>query len=388
MQRIDLPACSSDELRQLAAEVHAGQRQLDGYLARLAEAAQILQSTGRGSIASDVLGAGGDLSQRRAKELVQRADVATELPKIGDDLKAGRARGENVDAIARRTRRLSPTERERFASLESDLALRARTLPPETFEKYLAEVLRRIADVDDGPSEAERQRAASEFKMGRNADGMWWLRGLFDSERGAEINALVEQGAAKLAGNDRVTANHRAAALHKGFGGPDDVGVRPAARLGVGYIVDAKTLGEGRHDSSTAQTWAGEAIDPASAGRLACDTDCYAVLVDRVGRPEAVGRTRRRATREQRLQLRALYSGCPLDGTPFDRCEIHHVNVPWEDGGETELENLLPISVDWHHRIHDRGWTLKMAPDRSLKLWRPDGTLERSIGPPTPITRE
>ena len=64
------------------------------------------------------------------------------------------------------------------------------------------------------------------------------------------------------------------------------------------------------------------------------------------------------------------------------------MNVFWEDDGETEIDNLLPISTTWHHRIHDKGWILKMAADRSLKLWRPDGTLERQIPPPTPITRE
>ena len=387
MHRIDLPGCSGEELRCLAAEVHAGQRRLDSYLARIAEAARELETSGSGSTPTDVLSSGGDLSYRRAKQLVERTQVAAQLPEIGADLVAGNARGENVDAIARRSRRLSPTERDRFLSLEAELALRARTLPPETFEKYLADVLRRIADADDGPCEAERQRAASAFDMARGADGMWWFRGLLDDERGAELSALIGQAASRLAGDDRVTSNHRATALHCTLQGPDPDGSRPSTNLGVGYIVDAKTLSGGPHDRSVAQTWGGESIDPASAGRLSCDADCYAVLVDQLGRPTAVGRTRRRATREQRLQLRALYPTCPLDGTPFDRCEVHHVNVPWESGGDTELDNLLPISLDWHHRIHDRGWTLKMASDRSLTLWRPDGTLERSIGPPSPITR-
>ena len=387
MQSIELSACSSHDLQGLAREVHAGQRLLEGYLSRIANAARASESAGQGATATDVVSAGGDLSRRRAKQLVERVEVAAQLPQVAADLDAGAVRGENIDAIARRTRRLSSSERARLASVETELAERARSLPPETFEKYLADVVRRIADVDDGPSEAERQRAASSLAMGRSADGMWWLRASLDGERGAEVNALLQRQATALAGGDRATPNDLAAALHEALCRPAAEGARPAISLGVGYIVDALTLQEGRHDGSVAETWDGEPIDPAAAGRLACDADCYAVLVDQLGRPTSVGRTRRRATREQRLQLRALYSGCPLDGTAFDRCEIHHVNVPWERGGETELDNLLPISLDWHHRIHDRGWTLKMAPDRSLKLWRPDGTLERSIGPPTPITR-
>ncbi len=56
-------------------------------------------------------------------------------------------------------------------------------------------------------------------------------------------------------------------------------------------------------------------------------------------------------------------------------------------GGETELHNLVPVSTEWHHRIHDGGWTLTMDADRTLRLYRPDGTLDRVIDPPTPITR-
>lgn len=158
--------------------------------------------------------------------------------------------------------------------------------------------------------------------------------------------------------------------------------------MGIGYIVDARTLFDEPHEGSVAQTWAGQDVDPTRVSHLACDADWYGITINNLDQPDRVGRTRRKASREQRLQLRALYSGCPLDGTPFDRCHIHHVNVFWEDNGQTEIDNLLPISTTWHHRIHDKGWTLKMGADRSLKLWRPDGTLEREIPPPKPITRE
>lgn len=138
-----------------------------------------------------------------------------------------------------------------------------------------------------------------------------------------------------------------------------------------------------------AETWEGEDVDPGAVGRLACDADLYAILFDRLGMPTSVGRTRRSATREQRIQLRALYETCPLDGaTPFARCEIHHVNVHFECGGETEIDNLVPISARWHHLVHDRKWTLRMGPDRELRIWRPDGTLHGVIPPPKPITRQ
>jgi hypothetical protein len=64
----------------------------------------------------------------------------------------------------------------------------------------------------------------------------------------------------------------------------------------------------------------------------------YAILLDRLGSPYPGGADPAGRDQEQRLALRALYEACPLDGTPFGQCEIHHVNVFFEDGGLTELE--------------------------------------------------
>ncbi len=380
---VDLGACNSGDLKALSAAAVEGLGVLEGFLVQIAAAAKALEESGTGSPAVNVIRSGGALSKRRSEQIARRAEVGGLLPALGADVLSGAAAPENVDTVARHTRRRTPAERERLASLDGEISERARALPPEVFQKYFGEVIRRIADQCDEPSIGERQRAASRFSMGRRRDGMWWLKGELDGERAAELHAAVATKARELAGDQPITDNANAAALHQLATSGEGVGLR----LSVGYIVDAKTLSAGPHETSLAQTWGGESIDAGSVGRLSCDADCYAVLVDELGEPGPVGRTRRRATREQRLQLRALYDCCPLDGTAFDRCEIHHVNVPWEDGGDTELDNLLPISVDWHHRIHDRGWTLKMAPDRSLKLWRPDGTLERSIPPPKPLTR-
>ena len=130
-------------------------------------------------------------------------------------------------------------------------------------------------------------------------------------------------------------------------------------------------------------------VDPEAIRRLACDADLYAILIGPGGEPKGAHRTHRSASRDQRLQLRALYPTCPIDGTtPFERCEIHHVNLAHATGGPTELANLLPLSSRWHHRVHDLGWTLTMRPDRTLELRAPDGRLHRTVPPPAPITRQ
>ena len=309
--------------------------------------------------------------------------------------------------MARHLQLLTDSQREALAVHDDEIARQAVCAPPETFARWLSRRIRAITEAapDEGDTRDERQRAASEFGMKRRGDGMWQLWGQLDQARGAELNDVITRAARQL--NDgEATANARADALHRlttrrpttepaatdldADPVEDDVlvGFDPGARMGIGYIVDAATLTGGAHDNSVAQTWDGHDIDPTEIGPLACDCDLYAVLYDELGQPTKVGRTQHAATREQRLQLRGLYDCCPLDGTPFGDCEIHHVNLPWEHGGETELDNLVPISRAWHRRVHQKGWELKMGPDRSLKLWRPNGQLQRAIPPPVPISRE
>lgn len=206
------------------------------------------------------------------------------------------------------------------------------------------------------------------------------------SSHGAERSAASPDGATQGAASSGGTAC--GAQPPDTFAHSADEAAVMGPNLSVGIIVDAATLVHGPHAGSVTETWDGRPVDPRAALRQCCDADWYVMIYDALGRPTRVGRSRRYATREQRLQLRGLYRTCPIDGvTPFARCEIHHVNLDYELGGETELHNLVPVSSEWHHRIHDGGWTLTMDPDRTLRLHRPDGSLDRVIDPPTPITR-
>ena len=96
-----------------------------------------------------------------------------------------------------------------------------------------------------------------------------------------------------------------------------------------------------------------------------------------------LGRTTRVANRAQRRALRALYPTCAIPGcdTRYDLCHLHHI-IWWEHGGPTDLANLLPLCVRHHHAVHDHGWHLVLAADRSLTITYPDGTTE-TTAPPT-----
>jgi predicted restriction endonuclease len=65
----------------------------------------------------------------------------------------------------------------------------------------------------------------------------------------------------------------------------------------------------------------------------------------------------------------------------YDRCKLHHITW-WRHGGNTDLDNLLPVCTLHHTRIHNDGWTITLGPNRQLTLTLPDGTTHNT-GPPT-----
>ena len=55
----------------------------------------------------------------------------------------------------------------------------------------------------------------------------------------------------------------------------------------------------------------------------------------------------------------------------------------WEHGGPTDLDNLLPLCNRHHqHFVHDKGWKLKLLPDRTVEITLPDGET-MTTGPPS-----
>ena len=76
-----------------------------------------------------------------------------------------------------------------------------------------------------------------------------------------------------------------------------------------------------------------------------------------------LARTTRVANAAQRRVLRTWYPTCAIPGCAvrFAHTKAHHV-VWWRHGGSTDLDNLLPLCERHHHRVHDDGWQLHLAP--------------------------
>jgi hypothetical protein len=106
----------------------------------------------------------------------------------------------------------------------------------------------------------------------------------------------------------------------------------------------------------------GALISLPALGCALCEAEVDTVLVNAVGGVLAFGRSRRLASKAQRLALAARDGGCsfPSCTRPASWCEAHHV-VPWQHDGPTDLDNLCLV-CSYHHRHFDRlGWAVTMT---------------------------
>jgi 5-methylcytosine-specific restriction endonuclease McrA len=53
-------------------------------------------------------------------------------------------------------------------------------------------------------------------------------------------------------------------------------------------------------------------------------------------------------------------------------CDLEHA-IPWEEGGETNADNLNAICSRHHHAKHEAAWRPERQPDGSTKWTSPTG---------------
>ncbi|MCW1819656.1 hypothetical protein A5731_04065 [Mycolicibacterium conceptionense] len=117
---------------------------------------------------------------------------------------------------------------------------------------------------------------------------------------------------------------------------------------------------------------------------LLCDATCEAWF-ERRGQVIGAGRTTRTISRRLRRALEHRDRCCVAPGCGSTRgLHAHHI-VHWEDGGPTELDNLVLV-CPFHHRLHHRGGITITGPADRLVVT--DQTGKRLLGgslarPPT-----
>lgn len=366
--------------------------------------------------AQDVVAKASKSSLLHAERLRERAGACSSIPELGAALSDGSTSGDRVDIVVRATAGLSASERVAVAAHGPRLAAAAGEQTASGFRKTVEHVVAQ-ARADDGLARLERQRRQARVKWWLDADGMWNLAGRFDPATGARmegrlrnrINRIraggipdtcptdpvdMQQHLAALALTELVgvhdtdNSNDSGVAAGAGHDSPDGGG--PTSSTGsssgggvpdVTVIIDERTLREGHtREGTVCDIGLGKfGLPIETIRRWACIGTITPVIVSADGTRLLLGRETRLANTVQRRALRVLYRSCALCETAFDLCHIHHVS--WYSlGGFTDIGNLLPLCSRHHHLAHEGGWTLHLAPNRTLTITKPGHNI--SLHPP------
>jgi hypothetical protein len=115
----------------------------------------------------------------------------------------------------------------------------------------------------------------------------------------------------------------------------------------------------------------GPALTDAERQYLTCDAT-YEVWFERHGDVIGAGRTTRQINRRLRRALEHRHPMCAVPGCGATRgLHAHHIRH-WEDGGPTELANLVLV-CPYHHRLHHRGLITITGPADNLAVADDDG---------------
>lgn len=225
--------------------------------------------------------------------------------------------------------------------------------------------------------EARDAHDARYLKCGWSQDGrVFRLNGRFDSADGAVIEEslvrVADQARDELPREERPAWRQSCAdALVEMASGR--LGSDPdRERATVNIHVDYRDLLTGAGSAE----FGGGIGEIETARRHLCD--CVArVMVDGEGRsPIGCGRAYRTAPLRLSRLVKYRDITCRFPGCDRTRwCKAHHI-VYWEDGGSTDLENLVWLCHSHHRAVHEGGWTIQGTPSAGLRFISPTGRHE------------
>ena len=387
---VDWGAADKDAVTRVLADVRRVRGWLDSVEIRASRRLAELAAACPSMFPEQVAAEAGRVSLTEASKGFTRADTVTAIPELGVVLETGQASGGHVDVVTRALRPLTTDQRARLGERGDALALAATLLPCDEFARTVRGEVRRI-HTDDGIDRLQRQRRATTLRSWVDREsGMWCLRGDFDPETGAlldarlraEIERLFRDTQPDTCPTDPLTKQHhlRALALVALITGD---GKRSSGRIDMSVLIDAETLLHGEHPHTIIDCGTPVDLPVETLRRWACIADITPIIVAADGVKLYLGRDSRIANRHQRRALRAMYRHCAIPGcrVVFDYCAIHHIRW-YRNLGTTDIDNLLPICTKHHHLVHEGRWKLTLDTRRHLTITYPDGTV-MTTGPPT-----
>jgi hypothetical protein len=217
----------------------------------------------------------------------------------------------------------------------------------------------------NGEDPHRQRRDRRRCDIGTNNDGMTQLTALLDPEAGAVVRNTLTSIAQQFLRedqehnepNDRDHRQRLADALthtcanHSNH--PTQTKHRePTIIVGISLTdlqagLDGTAYGTGPISADTIR-------------KLACEAGIIPAVLNSNNAVLNMGTRTRLATTAQRLALATRYNNqCahPQCDRPLHWCHIHHIDH-WENGGPTDLDNLIPVCTRHHTQIHDQQLTI------------------------------
>ncbi|WP_415794236.1 DUF222 domain-containing protein, partial [Mycolicibacterium frederiksbergense] len=138
-------------------------------------------------------------------------------------------------------------------------------------------------------------------------------------------------------------------------------------------VVVSTTLRELEAAAGIAVTGAGTRMPMRDLIRLAEHAHHYLIVYrHHTAEPLYLGRTKRLATKAQRLLLYNRDRGCTRPGCTQAacRCQAHHANPSWKDGGLTDAPDLA-LGCGPDNQLAELGWTNTIDPTTGRVHWHP-----------------
>ena len=114
--------------------------------------------------------------------------------------------------------------------------------------------------------------------------------------------------------------------------------------------------------------------------RLALEANLLPSIFDTKAQDMWLGRKQRTASEAQRVALIARDQHCIGCGANPLWCRTHHI-IWWSKNGPTDVDNLVLVCDDCHHKIHDHGWQVYKHPETGkykLKAHNPTDTTKHN----------
>lgn len=290
-----------------------------------------------------------------AREHVRVARALGGLPLVQEAFAAGQLSYSKVRALTR-------VASDKTEAQLLELARHATGAQLERLVRQYRGVLR--ATAQQAHTVHERQQLSTFW----DDDGMLVVQGRLTPEDGAALMTALEHAAESVpdATAELGASAVRAQALMALVAGE----VRSTEVI---VHVDAESL-TADEVKSQSELEAGPALAPETVRRLSCDGGIVPII-ERAGRPLAVGRRTRAIPPAIRRALRSRDHGCRFPGCTHARhLHAHHIRH-WARGGPTEIGNLVQL-CSYHHRlVHEGGYRVEVGRGTILEFRRPDGRM-------------